>query len=74
MLTPWVTFPGLYTAQCRRSGGASWLQVTATPVPADPRPTVSASLGPQWGYHLNDVNLALGNLVTDVGLEEAAYR
>ncbi len=72
--TPWVTFPGLYTAQCRRSGGASWLQVTATPAPADPRPTVSASLGPQWGYHLDDVNLALGNLVTDVGLEEAAYR
>ena len=68
VLTPWVTFPGLYTAQCRQSGGASWLQVTATPVPGDPRPTVSASLGPQWGYHLDDVNLALGNLVTDVGL------
>jgi hypothetical protein len=74
VLTPWVTFPGLYTAQCRRSGGASWLQVTATPAPGDPRPIVSASLGPQWGYHLNDVNLALGNLVTDVGMEEAAYR
>jgi hypothetical protein len=74
VLTPWVTFPGLYTAQCRQSGGASWLQVTATPVASDPRPTVSASLGPQWGYHLDDVNLALGNLVTDVGLQEAAYR
>jgi hypothetical protein len=74
VLTPWVTFPGLYTAQCRSSGGASWLQVTATPVPGDARPTVSASLGPQWGYHLNDVNLALGNLVSDVGLEEASYR
>ncbi len=74
VLTPWVTFPGLYTAQCRRSGGASWLQVTAASVPSDPRPTVSASLGPLWGYHLNDVNLALGNLVTDVGLEEASYR
>ena len=74
VLTPWVTFPGLYTAQCRRSGGASWLQVTATAVSADPRPTVSASLGPNWGYHLDDVNLALGNLVADVGLEEAAYR
>jgi hypothetical protein len=72
--TPWVTFPGLYTAQCRRTGGASWLQVTATPVPGDRRPTVSASLGPLWGYHLSDVNLALGNLVTDVGLEEASYR
>jgi hypothetical protein len=74
VLTPWVTFPGLYTAQCRQSGGASWLQVTATPVSADPRPTVSATLGPLWGYHLDDVNLALGNLVTDVGLQEAAYR
>jgi hypothetical protein len=74
VLTPWVTFASLYTAQCRQSGGASWLQVTATPVAADPRPTVSASLGPSWGYHLDDVNLALGNLVTDVGLQEAAYR
>ena len=74
VVTPWVTFPGLYTAQCQRSDGASWLQVTATPVTGDPRPTVSASLGPLWGYHLDDVNLALGNLVTDVGLEEAAYR
>jgi hypothetical protein len=72
--TPWVTFPGLYTAQCRRSSGASWLQVTATPTSGDPRPTVSASLGPLWGYHVDDVNLALGNLVADVGLEEAAYR
>jgi hypothetical protein len=74
VLTPWVTFPGLYTAQCQQSGGASWLQVTATPGSGDRRPTVSASLGPQWGFHLNDVNLALGNLVTDVGLQEAAYR
>ena len=72
--TPWVTFPGLYTAQCEQSGGASWLQVTATPAAGDPRPTVAATLGPAWGYHLYDVNLSLGNLVTDVGLEEAAYR
>ena len=74
VVTPWVTFPGRYTAQCEQSGGASWLQVTATPAPADPRPTVSATLGPAWGYHLDDVNLALGNLVTDVGLEEGAFR
>jgi hypothetical protein len=72
--TPWVTFPGLYTAQCQQSGGASWLQVTATPAPGDPRPTVTATLGPAWGYHLDDVNLSLGNLVADVGLEEAATR
>jgi len=72
--TPWVTFPGLYTAQCQSAGGATWLQVTATPSPGDPRPTVTDSLGPLWGYHLVDVNIALGNLVRDVALQESAYR
>jgi hypothetical protein len=58
-----------------RSGGASWLQVTALPAGgAVARPTVSASLGPLWGYHLDDVNLALGALVLDVGRQEAAFR
>ena len=44
--TPWVTFPGLYTGQCMQRGGASWLQVTATPASGDPRPTVTTTLGP----------------------------
>jgi len=72
--TPWVAFPGLYTARCASRGGATWLQVTRTAVPRDPRPLVTASLGPDWGYHLDDVNLALGNLVSDVAQEEAAYK
>ena len=71
--TPWVSFPGLYTAQCERRGGATWLQVNATSTSGDPRPLVAASLGPDWGYHSEDVNLALGNLVQDVAQEEAAY-
>lgn len=72
--TSWVTYPDLYTAQCEYSGGASWLQVDTTGLSGDPRPTVSATLGPNWGYHIDDVNLALGNLVADVATEEAAYR
>ncbi len=67
----WVTYPGLYTGTCESNGGASWLQVTAAP--GDPRPVVSASLGPTWGLHADDVNLALGNLVNDVRAEEASY-
>jgi Protein of unknown function (DUF3089) len=70
--TPWVSFPGLYTARCETIGGATTLQVTATGVAGDPRPEVKASLGPAWGYHLSDVNLALGNLVADVAREEGA--
>ena len=72
--TPWVAFPGLYTARCVSQGGATWLQVTPSAVPRDPRPLVTATLGPDWGYHLADVNLALGNLVADVAREEAAYK
>jgi hypothetical protein len=71
--TPWVSFPGLYTARCESKEGATWLQVTSTAASGDPRPTVTASLGPDWGYHADDVNLALGNLVKDVAAEEAAY-
>ena len=72
--TPWISFPGLYTAHCESQGGATWLQVDPTALPGDPRPLVTAALGPDWGYHLDDVNLALGNLVADVAREEAAYR
>jgi hypothetical protein len=72
--TPWVSFPGLYTARCASIGGATTLQVVPTHVPGDPRPKVTASLGPTWGYHVDDVNLALGNLVSDVSREEASYR
>ena len=28
--TPWVSFPGLYSAQCESRGGATWLQVNST--------------------------------------------
>jgi hypothetical protein len=72
--TPWVSFPGLYTARCETIGGATTLQVTPTGIPGDPRPLVTASLGPTWGYHVDDVNLALGNLVADVADEEGAVQ
>ncbi|MDQ2726007.1 MAG: DUF3089 domain-containing protein [Actinomycetota bacterium] len=72
--TPWVTFPGLYSAACDHDHGASWLQVTATPAPGDLRPVIEATLGPAWGYHVEDMNIALGNLVNDVAAQEQAYR
>jgi hypothetical protein len=70
---PWVTYPGLYTARCRQGGGASWLEVKTASAGHDVRPTVSETLGPAWGYHPDDVNLALGNLVADVGTEITAF-
>ncbi len=64
-------FPSLYSAQCMRNGDASWLQVDRLVAPPrDERPALTDE-GPMWGYHLDDLNLALGNLVLDVASEEA---
>jgi pimeloyl-ACP methyl ester carboxylesterase len=71
--TPWVTEPDLYTGQCEYNDGASWLQVSAPIHPGDTRPVVKQTIGPTWGLHLVDVNIALGNLVALVGHEGRAY-
>ncbi len=71
--TPWVTEPDLYTGQCLSEGGASWLQVSAPITPGDTRTVVGQTLGPAWGLHLVDVNIALGDLVDLARTESAAY-
>ncbi|MGH8980926.1 MAG: DUF3089 domain-containing protein [Acidimicrobiales bacterium] len=69
--TPWVSFPDRYTATCEHAGNVTWLQVTAAQDTS--RPAVSEALGPTWGYHADDVNLALGNLLEDVAAAEGGY-
>jgi hypothetical protein len=71
--TPWVRFPGLYRAHCMQADGATWLQVDDLGKASDPRPRVADTLGPTWGLHLVDVNIALGDLVRLVRGQAAAY-
>jgi len=66
--TPWVTYPDLYAATCKSAGGATWLQVDTLTTAG--RPVVTEALGPAWGYHLDDINLALGNLVSDLDRQD----
>jgi hypothetical protein len=72
--TPWVAFSGGYAGRCESSGNASWLQVTHTRPGADRRPNLTRLQEPILGLHVLDVNIALGNLVSLVGDEAAAYR
>jgi hypothetical protein len=71
--TPWVSYPQLYSARCENSGGASWLQVSVIAGQRGHRPVVTEALGPQWGYHVDDISLALGNLLLDVARTETAW-
>jgi len=66
--TPWVAPAGQFTAECRHGGGATWLQVTPTTHADAAKRLLSQSLGPAWGYHIVDVTIALGDLVSDVQL------
>ncbi len=71
--TPWVSMPGQYTGQCDHANGASWLQLNDVGPAEDPREKVAEVLGPLWGTHLDDVDIALGNLVNMTGLQSATY-
>jgi len=79
--TPWVTYPGLYSASCKQGGGATWLQVTSLAGGSHTRPVVNDDVvgnfgvgsGPAWGYHSYEYGLTLGNLLHDIAGEEAAW-
>jgi hypothetical protein len=71
--TPWVSFPGEYTARCETSGNATWLQVTHIGAATGSRPPLSRLQDPALGLHVLDVSIALGNLVQLVRDEASAY-
>jgi hypothetical protein len=73
--TPWVRYPGRYTAKCESANGATWLQVSDIGEASDQSPPfqVSSILGPTWGLHIEDVNIAFGDLVDLVRSQAAAY-
>ncbi len=72
--TPWVTFPGLLTAECARDGEFDYLEVTVNGDPSDPRiDDIGGDLTPEWGLHLVDANIAMGNLLEVVGAQIATH-
>jgi hypothetical protein len=71
--TPWVSTPGEYSAQCHVNEGAGWLQLTPQGTPRNPPEFVPELLGPAFGLHLFDINIALGNEVGMVALQTQHY-
>ena len=79
--TLWVSVPGLLTAECKSNDNATYLEITVHGDPADPRVddivgdlNVGGQVLKDWGLHLVDVNLAIGNLVDIVGKQAKAWR
>lgn len=71
--TPFVSVPGLLTAECTTNEHATYLEVTVHGDPSDPRvDDIGGDLTPQWGLHLVDVNLAQGDLISIVEAQSRA--
>lgn len=78
--TPFVSVPGLLTAACVSNDKGSYLEITVHGNPADPRTDdiagdvqVNGQVLPDWGLHLIDVHLAMGNLIDIVREQSKAY-
>lgn len=78
--TPFVEVPGLLTAECISDAHGSYLAVAVHPTPGGARVNdivgdvvVGGQVRPEWGLHLIDMNLTMGNLLDIVGAQTRAY-
>lgn len=78
--TPFVSVPGMLTAECLSNEHGSYLAVTIHDDPAGARAhdiggdlTVNGNVLADWGLHLIDMNLTMGNLIDVVGQQSKAY-
>jgi hypothetical protein len=72
--TPFVSLPGALRTSCATSGGYGYLAVEQAD-PADQRPVgglLEQRLGPTWGLHLFDANLAQDDLIAVVAAQAEA--
>lgn len=78
--TPWVSVPRMLTARCASNDNATYLEVTVHPDPSSKRAddisgdiNANGQVVAQWGLHLVDMNLAMGNLLEIVGQQGKAW-
>ena len=72
--TPFVQTPGLVTGECVQRDGFSYLEATINGDPDGPRiDDIGGDLTPEWGLHLQDVNLVMGDIISLVGKQAKAY-
>lgn len=72
--SPFVSTPGLVSVECRTGGGFNYLALTINSDPSDPRADdIGGDLTPQWGMHLQDFNIVLGDIEDLIGQQSKAY-
>lgn len=72
--TPFVRVSDLVTGECAEQGNFRYLEVALTGADDGPRADdIPGDLSPEWGLHLVDVNLVMGDVVRNVAAQGATY-
>jgi hypothetical protein len=72
--TPFVRVTDLATGTCTTEGNFTYLEVEVTGAGDGPRADdFGGDLSPEWGLHLVDVNLVMGDVVRNVAAQAEAY-
>lgn len=72
--TPFVTTPGLSSVACAEHDGYHYLQLTNNPDPGPRVDDIGGDMNAQWGMHLQDVNIVMGDMVRLVRTQTSAYQ
>jgi hypothetical protein len=70
--TPYVSYPDMITVECVDDGQFGYLQLTITTGDGPRIDNIGGDLTPDWGMHLVDVNVAMGDLADLVASQSAA--
>lgn len=71
--TPFVSLPGLVSSECVNDGPFSYLSLVVNADPGPRSDEIGGDLTPDWGMHLIDANVALGNLISIVENQAASW-
>lgn len=79
--TPFVEVPGMLTAECAKdASGKTYLSIGIAPNASGKRTStiagdvvIAGQVQANWGLHLIDMNLTMGNLIHDVRREAETY-
>ena len=71
--TPFVSVPGLVSGSCVFNDGFNYLSVDVHPEAGPRADDIGGDLTPDWGLHLVDVNLVMGDIISLVETQSLAF-
>ena len=79
--TPFVTVPGMLSAECASNANATYLAISVHPDPSGKRADdfrgdvfTHGAVRPRWGLHVVDMELAMGNLLEIVDAQAKTWQ